>query len=156
MSLADLIDKDAIQQVYVRYCEIVDAKRFDEMTEVFTADCIGDYTQALGPGVISPDRASLIASMHANLGEGSNCSATHHNVMNFRIRIDGDRATAKVNYYAVHRGCGDHEGALYSMWGQYADQLVRAPEGWRIARRVYTCQLTEGPAGVVSRATAAA
>lgn len=150
MSLAELIDKDAIAQVYIRYCEIVDSKRFDEMDEVFTADCVGDYSQALGPGVISPNRASLVASMHANLGEGSTCGATHHNVMNFRIAVAGDCATAKVNYYAVHRGRGAHEGALYSMWGQYADDLVRTADGWRVARRVYTCQLTEGPPEVVS------
>lgn len=156
MSLADLTDKDAIEQVYIRYCEIVDSKRFDEMDEVFTVDCVGDYTQALGPGVISPDRASLIASMHANLGEGSHCGATHHNVMNFRIAVAGDRATAKVNYYAVHRGCGGYDGALYSMWGQYADELVRTADGWRVARRIYTCQLTEGPAAVVSGAGRAA
>lgn len=155
MSLAELIDKDAIAQVYIRYCEIVDSKRFDEMDEVFTADCVGDYSQALGPGVVSPDRASLVASMHANLGEGSACGATHHNVMNFRIAVAGDRATAKVNYYAVHRGRGTHEGALYSMWGQYADDLVRTAAGWRVARRVYTCQLTEGPPAVVSGGPAA-
>ena len=77
MSLQTLIDKDAIAQVYVRYCEIVDAKTFDAMHEVFTEDATGDYTQALGPGVISPDRASLIASMHANPGPHSNCWPTH-------------------------------------------------------------------------------
>lgn len=155
MSLAELIDKDAIAQVYVRYCEIVDSKRFDEMDEVFTADCVGDYTQALGPGVVSPDRASLVASMHANLGEGSNCGATQHHVMNFRIAVAGDRATARVNYHAVHRGCGAYDGALYSMWGQYADDLLRTSAGWRVGRRVYTCQLTDGPAAVVSAAAAA-
>ncbi len=125
------------------------------MHEVFTADCVGDYSQALGPGIVSPDRASLVASMHANLGSSSNCGATHHNVMNFRIAVAGDRATAKVNYYAVHRGCRDYDGALYSMWGQYADELVRTAAGWRVARRLYTCQLTEGPREVVSAGTPA-
>lgn len=150
MSPADLIEKDAIESVYVRYCEIVDTKTFDRMDEVFTEDCVGDYTQALGPGVISPNRASLIASMHANLGPDSACGATHHNVMNFRIALDGDRAAAKVHYYAVHRGRGAQEGALYSMWGQYADDLVRTAAGWRVARRVYTVALTEGPPAVVA------
>ncbi|MGF7151111.1 3-phenylpropionate/cinnamic acid dioxygenase small subunit [Sphingomonas zeicaulis] len=150
MSSADLIDKDAIAQVYIRYCEIVDSKDFDRMDEVFTEDAVGDYTQALGPGVISPDRASLIASMHANLGPQSSCGATHHNVLNFRIHPDGDNATAKVNYYAVHRGRGAHDGALYSMWGQYADDLIRTDAGWRVARRVYTVALTEGPSAVVA------
>lgn len=150
MPSPDLIDKDAIAQVYFRYCEIVDSKDFDRMDEVFTEEAVGDYTQALGPGVISPNRASLIASMHANLGPQSNCGATHHNVLNFRILPNGDTATARVNYYAVHRGRGAHDGALYSMWGQYADDLVRTGAGWRVARRVYTVALTEGPSAVVA------
>lgn len=150
MNVADLIDKDAIAQIYIRYCEIVDSKDFDRMDEVFTEDAVGDYTQALGPGVTSPDRASLIASMHANLGPQSSCGATHHNVLNFRITPAGDTATAKVNYYAVHRGRGAHEGALYAMWGQYADDLVRTAAGWRVARRVYTVALTEGPSAMVA------
>lgn len=145
MTLNDLIDIAAIEQVYIRYCTLVDAKAFDDLDEVFTADATGDYSQALGHGVISPDRASLIASMHHNLGKGSDCGATHHNVGNFRISVANDTATAKVNYYAVHRGTGAQKGALYSMWGLYDDDLVRTPAGWRVAARRYFCSLSEGP-----------
>lgn len=148
MSLQYLIDKDAIEQVYVRYCEIVDAKSFDDMHEVFVEGATGDYTQALGPGVISPNRASLIASMHANLGPNSNCGPTHHNVGNFRVTVDGDTARAKVHYYAEHLGQGDYPGEQYSMWGQYEDDLVRTRDGWRVKARVYKCFLSRGPAGI--------
>ena len=150
MSLQTLIDKDAIAQIYVRYCEIVDAKSFDDMHEVFTEDATGDYTQALGPGVISPNRASLIASMHSNLGRNSNCGPTHHNVGNFRVTVDGDAAHAKVHYYAEHIGQHEQAGAQYSMWGQYEDDLVRTPQGWRVKARVYTCSFSRGPAAVTS------
>jgi 3-phenylpropionate/cinnamic acid dioxygenase small subunit len=150
MSLARLIDQDAITQVYHRYCDIVDTKSFDAMDEVFTADCLSDYTQALGPGVVCPDRASLIASMHANLGPESRCGATHHNVLNFRIAVDGDSATARVHFYAVHRGRDTLDGALYAMWGEYDDRLARTVDGWRVAHRIYTCALSEGPAAVVA------
>lgn len=150
MSLQYLIDKDAIEQVYVRYCEIVDAKTFDDMHEVFTEDAVGDYTQALGPGVISPDRASLIASMHANLGPDSHCGPTHHNVGNFRVLVDGDSAQARVHYYAEHIGRGAYEGEQYSMWGQYEDDLVRTATGWRVKNRVYKCNFSRGPAAVTS------
>lgn len=150
-----LLDKHQIEQVYIRYCEIVDSKLFDAMDEVFLAECQGDYTQALGPDVISPNRESLIASMYANLGAGSNCGATQHNVNNFRISIAGDTAKAKVNYYAVHRGLRDFEGELYSMWGQYEDDLRRTANGWRVSHRVYFCFLSEGPAGVTSATNAA-
>ena len=139
-----LEDCRAIEQVYVRYCEIVDTKTFDSMVEVFTPDTWHDYTSSL-PGVYVSDLATLIASMHANLGPNSNCGATHHNVGNFRIQVDGDTATTKVYYYAVHRGQGDFPGALYSMWGEYDDQLIRTAGGWRIKRRIYRSMLTEGP-----------
>lgn len=145
MSLQFVMDKHAIEQVYIRYCEIVDTKTFDAMDEVFTEDATGDYTQALGPGVISPNRASLIASMHANLGPDSNCGPTHHNVGNFRISVEGDTARAKVHYHAQHLGQGDFPGELYSMWGQYEDDLVRTPAGWRVKARVYKCFIARGP-----------
>lgn len=153
MSLQYLIDKDAIEQVYIRYCEIVDAKSFDDMHEVFTEDATGDYTQALGPGVISPNRASVIASMHANLGANSNCGPTHHNVGNFRITVDGDTARAKVHYYAEHLGVHDFADALYSMWGQYEDDLIRTHDGWRVKTRVYKCYIARGPVVTCPRQT---
>lgn len=148
-----LADMRAIEQVYVRYCEIVDTKIFDAMDEVFTEDATGDYTQALGPGVISPNRASLIASLHQNLGPMSNCGPTHHNVGNFRISVAGDTARAKVHYYAEHLGQRDYPGAQYSMWGQYDDELIRLPEGWRISKRIYTCTMARGPVVTTASST---
>lgn len=153
LALRMLLDERAIEQVYIRYCEIVDAKRFDDLHEIFTEGASGDYTQALGPGVISPDRGSLIASMHANLGASSNCGPTHHNVGNFRIIVDGDRASARVHYYAEHLGQGDHPGEHYSMWGEYDDQLVRTAKGWRVSQRVYTCAIRRGPVVTSARAS---
>jgi 3-phenylpropionate/cinnamic acid dioxygenase small subunit len=145
MSLEFLQDKLAIEQVYIRYCEAIDNKQFDALSEVFVADTYHDYTQALGPGVVVTSLDQLLGSMRAHLGDGSNCGATQHNVNNFRIGVDGDTARAKVNYYAVHRGIGKYAGALYSMWGLYDDELVRTAAGWRVARRKYTTFLTEGP-----------
>ncbi len=145
MSIQILEDVRAIEQVYVHYCELVDAKAFDRLGEVFTPDTWHDYTRSL-PGVYVEGLAALVASMHHNLGEGSNCGATHHNVGNFRVHPTGDRARAKVNYHAVHRGVGRHAGALYAMWGLYDDELVRTPAGWRVQRRIYSSILTEGPA----------
>ena len=150
-SLQMLLDQRTIEQVYIRYCEIVDTKHFDDLHEVFTEDATGDYTQALGPGVISPDRVSLIASMQANLGTDSNCGPTHHNVGNFRITIDGDTAAAKVHYYAEHLGQGDYPGEQYSMWGQYDDELVRTDKGWRVSKRIYTCAIKRGTAVTSAR-----
>jgi 3-phenylpropionate/cinnamic acid dioxygenase small subunit len=147
-SLQFLQDKHAIEQVYIRYCELIDAKNFDGLGDVFTADTIGEYK---GYNNVTRSLAELLVAMHHNLGAGSNCGATQHNVGNFRITVKGDSAESKVHYYAVHRGLGNYEGGLYSMWGQYRDVLVRTAAGWRVKHRQYDIFLTEGPAGVVSR-----
>ena len=32
------------------------------------------------------------------------------------------------------------------------DELVRTDAGWRVAKRIYTCAISEGPAGITSKA----
>jgi 3-phenylpropionate/cinnamic acid dioxygenase small subunit len=143
--MTEFTDIWAIQQVYYRYCELIDAKDFDKLIEVFTTDTHHDYSQAYGPGTEFTGFSFLLERLHRRLGDGSNCGATHHNVGNFRVTVAGNTAEAKVNFYAVHRGLRQFEGALYSMWGVYDDDLVRTPEGWRVANRRYFVNLVEGP-----------
>jgi hypothetical protein len=104
-------DKHEIEQVYILYCDLVDHKQFDGMTGVFTHDAVQDYSTAYGNVVNGVE--PLIASMHANLGEGSNCGPTHHNVVNFRVSVDGDTAESRAHYYAVHKGLNAYEGQVY-------------------------------------------
>jgi ketosteroid isomerase-like protein len=144
-SLQELNDERAIQHVYCRYCDVIDSKDFDRLTEVFTRDAYQDYRQTLGPDGVMTGTEPLIAGAKIHMGEGSNCGTTHHNVLNFRIHVSGDTATAKVHYYAVHQGVGKYPGAIYSMWGEYDDKLVRTEEGWRVNHRLYRCFMSEGP-----------
>lgn len=154
VDLQTLIDERAIQHVYMRYCDLVDAKAFDRLSEVFTPDTRGDYTQALGPGVTTEGLDVLIGAMHANLGAHSACGTTHHNVTNFRISVSGDTADAKVHYIAAHAGAGPLIGKSYVMWGEYEDRLVRTPEGWRVKDRVYTLSCFDGDPAIVSGTSA--
>lgn len=145
------IDERAIEQVYLRYCELVDSKDFTRLDEVFTADTRGDYSQAPGAGVTTDGLAALIGAMQHNLGAGSHCGATHHNVTNFRIAVDGDRATASVHYIAAHAGAGQRALDRYVMWGEYDGTLVRTPAGWRNSMRVCTHAVSQGDPALVSR-----
>ena len=145
LSLQELNDERDIKLVYCNYCDIIDDKDFDRLTEVFTTDAVQDYRSNLGPDGIMKGTAPLIAGAHKHMGKGSNCGTTHHNVVNFRIQVSGDTAKAKVHYYAVHAGLGKHEGAIYSMWGEYVDDLIRTSAGWRVHNRLYRSILTEGP-----------
>jgi hypothetical protein len=49
-----------------------------------------------------------------------------------------------VQYYATHLGVRDYPDELYSMWGQYDDDLVRTTHGWRVKTRIYTCDFRRG------------
>jgi 3-phenylpropionate/cinnamic acid dioxygenase small subunit len=150
-ALQQLIDERAIEQIYVRYCELVDGKDFDRLGEVFAPDTRGDYSQALGEGVVTEGLPALIAAMYHNLGAGSHCGATHHNVTNFRIAVEGGRAKARAHFIAAHAGEGRHAGESYVMWGEYADELVRTAEGWRVVDRIYTLAVSQGNPALVSR-----
>ncbi len=150
-ALTRIVEERAIEQIYIRYCELIDSKDFDRLDEVFTDDTRGDYSQALGDGVVTEGLAMLIGAMHANLGARSSCGATHHNVTNFRITVEGaTSARARVHYIAAHCGTGAHQGADYTMWGEYDDRLVRTASGWRVRDRIYTCSVRQGDPAIVS------
>lgn len=140
----------AIEQVYFRYCEVIDAKEFDRLDEVFTDDAIGDYRSS--NGILQHGLAPLVARLHIGMGAGSDCGATQHNVFNIRAEIDGHTATSKAHFYAVHAGLGPFARQIYSCWGQYDDSWMRTPAGWRVRERGYRNFLTDGPVEII-RAT---
>ena len=144
---AALWDMHLIEQVYYRYCEIIDAKDFDALTEVFTADSVGDYRSS--NGILQTGTAALAARLHIGMGAESDCGPTQHNVFNVRTTLDGDRATSAAHFYAVHQGVRHCAGDIYTCWGEYRDAWLRTSNGWRIAHRAYRNFLTEGPVDVI-------
>jgi ketosteroid isomerase-like protein len=148
--LATLLDIRAIEQVYFRYCEIIDAKDFGALHEVFTTDAVQDYRTS--NGILQDGLEPLVKRLHRGMGAGSDCGPTQHNVTNMRIILDGDRAEASAHFYAVHAGLGHFAGQRYSCWGQYDDVWTRTPAGWRVTERLYRNFLTEGPVEII-RAT---
>jgi 3-phenylpropionate/cinnamic acid dioxygenase small subunit len=145
-----LWDIRAIEQVYFRYCEVIDAKDFDRLSDVFTEDAVGDYRSS--NGILQQGLAPLVERLHRGMGKDSDCGATQHNVFNIRIDLEGDGATSKAHFYAVHAGLGRFAGQIYSCWGQYDDRWVRTPAGWRVRERLYANFLTDGPVEII-RAT---
>ena len=147
---AFLRDKDAIEQVYNRYCDIIDQKDFARLDEVFTQDCVGDYRSTNGK--VQEGLAPLVEHVTRGMGPGSDCGATHHNVMNLRVTVDGDTAKSKMHFYAVHEGINRCAGEHYTCWGEYDDQWVRTIAGWRVNRRTYRNFLIDGTVDVVRKA----
>ena len=73
------------------------------------------------------------------------CYWTQHLVSPHVVSIDGDSARASTPVHAVHlqiRDDGSHNHWVIA--AVYHDELVRRPEGWRIARRKALCPYVEG------------
>lgn len=152
--LQTLWDIRTIEQVYFRYCEVIDSKVFENLSDVFLAEAVGDYSTSNGK--IQNGLAPLIARLNVNMSNGpySDCGPTQHNVFNIRLTVDGDTAVGKAHFYAVHQGLNAFAGKIYTCWGQYDDVWVRAPQGWRIKNRVYNNFVQDGPVEII-RATRA-
>ncbi len=125
--LRRLEDLQAIQQLFIDYGRHLDAGDFPAYAALFTEDgevLLGPVGRAQGRREIE---ALMTTALSAHVGE------TYHLVTGPRITLDGDRATASVNWTVVARST---DGApTVSMIGRHEDVLVRTAEGWRIRRR---------------------
>ena len=121
-----LADRLAVADVVVRYFELVDAKRWDDMHEVFTDDTTARWT---ADNVIEGREGVVGAMRHMS---GSAEIVTYHHVAAMTPVIDGDRAEVVVRVRAMHHGVGPREGKFYESLGVQPTSLVRTPDGWRI------------------------
>jgi ketosteroid isomerase-like protein len=121
-----LEDRMAVTDVVLRYFELVDAKDWDRMHEVFTEDTTARWT---------PDR--LVEGRDAVVGAsrhmvGSDEIVTYHHVASMAPVVDGDTAEVTARVRAMHYGVGPRAGKFYESLGVQPTRLVRTPEGWRI------------------------
>ena len=137
MDYQDVIDKQAIMDLQVRYSMAIDSGRYDELDHVFTPDVIADYGHAgQHQGVETIKEACRVALDPLT-------SAQHQNG-NHWAEIDGDTATAGC-YFTVHQHLeGTPGGEHFSMGGRYDDELVRTAGGWRITKRTLTVLWSDG------------
>src|SRR3546814_3934336 len=78
------------------------------------------------------DWSSDVCSSDLFLDEGdvvlAGFDATQHMVTNFDIRVDGDTAICRAHFRANHW----IESRVWTVWGNYRQQLIRAEKGWKI------------------------
>ena len=127
-ALQRLVDKDSIHDLIHQYSYCVDHRRYDEVVELFTTDCVVDYGPLTGSLVRS---RSALRSLFADPRGGF--EATSHHNANVLVTFDGDdRARVRSSVYVWHE---QTDGTTPKLWGYYHDSVVRTPDGWRIATR---------------------
>jgi len=113
-------DRDAIRDLFARYCLYIDAGKAGEWAATFTDD--GEFL-AGGDPLVGRDALEAFA---ASIPSGT----LHHMVLNEVIDIDGDRATCCASVFVTSKG------AVVTT-GRSEDELRRINNSWRIARRAY-------------------
>ena len=135
-------DYEQIRAVLTLYAKALDRRDYAALKRVFTPDATGNYHEA---GTYQGIDA-ITGLMERAL---SQCARTQHLLGSMDIEIRGDEATASTYLQAIHVGKNPgYEGKLLTIWGEYRDQLVRTPEGWRIKYRELETTYAQGDIGM--------
>ena len=139
LSLQELSDRLEIQDLLTRYTVAIDQKDWKLLDTCFTPDAKLDYTQT---GGIAGDYPTVRAWLEKALAA---FPMTVHYISNSTVKLDGDRAAART-YVINPMGFPKPDGSLhiFTVGGYYVDDLVRTPEGWRIARRMEESAFLDG------------
>lgn len=130
--LARLEAESAIRRLVGLYCDAVNRADADAAARLFAPDCRVRITD--GPEIVG--REVLAEGMRHSFGAFDflrmQCGVV-------AIDVEGDAARARLLVHeTTHKPGADDLGEI---WGNYEDEYVRLPEGWRFQRRRYTLQL---------------
>ena len=129
MDPQQLTDRIEIEELLVRYSRAIDSRDFDTLETLFTPDATFD-AGGLGCPTSAPEIRAMIEGTLTGL------DATQHLVGKSLIELDGDEAEVRTYLISQHiRESAPGPVKHYFLGGEYADRVVRTPEGWRIAYR---------------------
>lgn len=131
LSIEEISDRLEIQQLLVDYSTAIDARRFDDLDRVFTADAYIDYRAMGGVDGRYPEVKAWLAQVLPNF------PAYAHMLGNFDVKIDGDSATSRTlcfNPMVLPSSDAQAQVLFCGLW--YDDEFVRTDDGWRMTRRV--------------------
>ena len=143
-SLARLHNTEEIRQLTARYCWALDTLDRDLLATVFTADA----TAHLGRGT-QTGFDEIWLCIHDVL---SVLDLSQHVIGSQLIDVDsaGSRGTSRCYFNAQHVRKTAAGGSQFIVAGRYEDDLVRTPDGWRIAHRTLTVMWTSGNPAVIA------
>ena len=129
LSIEEISDRLEIEQLLVRYCYAIDQRDWDAYRSVYTEDAVIDDVSA-GPGNSVDDMVAFLSRALERV------VLIQHAISTTLVELDGDRAGARTICHCpvvLDRGDGRTETFLQGLW--YVDELVRTPDGWKIAKR---------------------
>jgi len=125
--MSALEDRIAIEDLVSRLGLCLDGRRYDALGSVFTADAVGVF-----PGITFQGLAEIEAHARRNLPQ---YERIQHVISNVLVEPGGDdRARVSANLVATHVHPGGDPRKHFQTGCTYRFEVVRAADGWRIAR----------------------
>lgn len=141
MDIANLLEKDKIQQVLLRYATVLDERDWPALSEIFLSESLAHYE---GLGLF--DGLPVIQRVIREFLEA--CGNTQHLIGNIRIDVRGNRASARSYLLGTYPGLGCYLGKTLMVWGENVDEFELHAQGWRIARRRTSLRHVTGDIGL--------
>jgi ketosteroid isomerase-like protein len=131
MKVEELIAREQIRDVLVRYARSVDRNDLSMVRAVFWDDAWVQFPESLHQG-------SLDGFLEFAKNEFPRFHRTRHSLSNTVIDFDGSK-TAYVDTYlhADHQGTESHhwKTRVIELWARYLDRFEERNGAWKIARR---------------------
>lgn len=126
--LRELIDKQDIHDVMMRYCRAVDRIDLDLLKSCYWPDAIDDHGPFKGSAV---ELFEVIDAMGAAFG------MSQHLICNEYVEIEGDRACCE-SYFLMPASIDRAGPRVWILGGRYIDIFERRADEWRIHDRTVT------------------
>ena len=145
-------DAAAVCATLYTFAQGIDTRDWALLESVFTDPFAYDYTSHRpdAHGVLTP--AAWVAARRLRFGT---MKATQHSMTNPRVVVDGDTARCRMYVEAWHVADVDGAETWCTIGGEYHDELVRTPEGWRISTLRLERRWTVGDPAVLDLPTGA-
>jgi uncharacterized protein (TIGR02246 family) len=132
-ALAELLDRDAIRAVVMRYFRGVDRADVALVASVFHPDAVEvrGRNELSGPGMAEAMVGSTVEHM----------AATSHHVTSQTIELDGDVAGCETYCLGIH--LQDRDGVPFRVKSasRYLDRFERRDGEWRVVHRVVLLEM---------------
>jgi hypothetical protein len=136
--LKAIVDRLAINDLLIRYATAIDTKNWSQLETIFTADAVLDFSSTGG------EVGTLVEIMPWLEDVLSNYPILQHFISNMTISLERETARSSCYVHAVHGSLSKDGLRLFSIGGQYIDDLVHTQSGWQISNRVLMSRWMQG------------
>lgn len=145
--LNELVAKQAIQEVELRFAQSLDTKNWELASTLFTDHVKADFS-AYGIPAKTMKKEELIGLFQYSFRNEQ--LITEHLYTNFLIEVSGKTATCRFNFVGNHYVKGLEGGDDFYLFAQYDDKLEQTENGWKIGERTLAIFYTKGNGAMLS------